>query len=356
MWVLLGTDKGKGIYRASWNAQTGALGKPELALASVRPSFFAGHPRLPVVYSADEGSGSQATVSAVRYDPVTGALKLVNQVPSFGDSPCYVSAANGGMVFSANYAGGTFLANRLSADGALAADGKAHQLFTPAPLPHPGPVPDRQDAPHLHCAFVDEEHCYVCDLGGDRIFAFPLRRETGGELFGPPLPTATRPGSGPRHITKLRSAGAQRDFLVIHELDCTLEVFRHTGAGPLARVDGTAVSTLPEGAARKGSTASEVVVAPGARFVYTAARGANVIAVFRVDGTALKPMQHISCGGDQPRWIGLDPSGRWLLCCNQAGNNVAVFARDQETGMLTPAHEPVAAESPMCVHFLLGQA
>ena len=43
-WVLLGTDTGKGIYRARWDAATGGLGEIELATETDRPDFLAMHP------------------------------------------------------------------------------------------------------------------------------------------------------------------------------------------------------------------------------------------------------------------------------------------------------------------------
>ena len=59
-WVLLGTDTGKGVYRAGWNSATGTLGKIELVAEAVRPSYLAKHPTLPVVYAVNAASGRRA--------------------------------------------------------------------------------------------------------------------------------------------------------------------------------------------------------------------------------------------------------------------------------------------------------
>jgi 6-phosphogluconolactonase (cycloisomerase 2 family) len=44
--------------------------------------------------------------------------------------------------------------------------------------------------------------------------------------------------------------------------------------------------------------------------------------------------------------------GKWLLCANMVGNNVAVFGIDSRTGRLKSAAEPVEQPSPSCIMLL----
>src|ERR1700727_749905 len=67
-WVFLGTDMGKGIYRARWDAAAGTIGPVELAAETDRPDFFALHPTLPVLYTANAVAGAKAAISAYRFD------------------------------------------------------------------------------------------------------------------------------------------------------------------------------------------------------------------------------------------------------------------------------------------------
>src|ERR1700722_13227312 len=71
-WVFLGTDRGKGIYRARWNAATGELGAIELAAETDRPDFFALHPKLPVMYTVNSVGLGKGGVSGYRVNPATG--------------------------------------------------------------------------------------------------------------------------------------------------------------------------------------------------------------------------------------------------------------------------------------------
>jgi len=57
------------------------------------------------------------------------------------------------------------------------------------------------------------------------------------------------------------------------------------------------------------------------------------------------------CGGKIPRSFTLDPTERWVLVANQVSNNVSVFARNPETGVLAEKGKSVAVGTPMCILF-----
>lgn len=348
-WVLLGTDKGKGIYRAAWNAATGTLGPVELAVETARPDFFTRHPTLPVVYSVNSESGAAAGVSSFKLNAASGSLTLMNEVSSQGDGPCFVSVdATGEMAFVANYAGGSFAAFRLTNVGTLA---QAIGVFRYNQATH-GPVPGRQDAAHIHCATLapGNSHVIACDLGDDVLLVFPIGPGL-GDYVRVPERVAARPGSGPRHVA-FHPNGSW--VYCIHELDNTIDLYdwRLEHGKPVMRMrEGSVVSTVAHGAPA-GSTACEIVVSDDGRFVYACTRGEGSLVSFRVDQSTglLTEHQRMSCGGTTPRYIAFDPSRRWLLCCNQESpGSVTVFAHDAATGRLTARPRHFAAPTPMFV-------
>jgi 6-phosphogluconolactonase len=354
-WVLLGTNEGKGIYRAAWNAATGTLGPVELAVETVRPDFLARHPTLPVVYSVNSAGGAGAGVSSFVLDRARAGLTRMNEVGSGGDGPCFVSVdRTGQMAFVANYAGGSFAAFRLTNMGKLA---EAIGIFKYNQAAH-GPVAGRQDSAHIHCATVapGNMHVIACDLGDDVLLVFPVGPGL-GDYVRVPQRVAARPGSGPRHVA-FHPNGSW--VYCIHELDNTVDLYdwRMERGQPMMRMrEGSVVSTLAPGMNRAGHTACEVVVSDDGRFVYTCTRcvdgsGEGSLAVFRVEQSTglLSEHQRLSCGGEVPRYIAFDPSRRWLLCCNQESpGSVTVFAHDAATGRLNvrPRHFP--APTPMFV-------
>lgn len=350
-WVFLGTDKGPGIYRSSWDATTGTLGVPELAITTVRPDYFALHPKLPVLYTVNSSGGGKGALSALKVNASTGALTLMNTVSSNGDGPCFVSVdPTGHAAFAANYSGGSFSAFTIAPDGSLVDNNDVYDCHTSACGPT-GPVKDRQDAAHIHCANISPDNRFVlaCDLGDDAIEVFPITPHSKHPL-GKPTRVAARPGSGPRHVAFHPNG---RWLYVVHELDATIELFDWK-SGKLTRRDGTAIHTT-DGAPKPGDSGCEIAVSPNGRFVYHCTRGANTLEVFRVDATtgALTLQQRLSCGGAVPRYFGFDPTHRWLLCTNQsAPGSVTVFAHDPGTGKLTGPTQTLAADTPMFVQFV----
>ena len=156
------------------------------------------------------------------------------------------------------------------------------------------------------------------------------------------------PGAGPRHLAfhpKLPLV------FVANELDSTVTTLgfdREAGAlSPLRTL-----STLPADWTGANCPA-DIHVASSGRTAYVSNRGHNSLAVFSVaDSTgALSLDQVVSARGDWPRNFSLDPTGRWLLVANQKSGSVVVFARDQESGRLTPTAQRLAVPSPVCVRF-----
>jgi 6-phosphogluconolactonase len=56
--------------------------------------------------------------------------------------------------------------------------------------------------------------------------------------------------------------------------------------------------------------------------------------------------------GNYPRSFQLDPSGRFLYCCNQRSDNVAIFAVDESSGTPRFTGQFVPVGNPSCVVFL----
>jgi 6-phosphogluconolactonase len=358
-WVFLGTDHGKGIYRARWNAATGELGAIELAVETDRPDFFALHPKLPVLYTVNSVSDGKGGVSSYRINEPLGSLTLINRVSSHGDGPCAVSIDRSGKsAFVANYNGGSMAAYWVGASGALT-EAVAFDCRQDPVCGSLGPVKDRQDAAHLHCVTLSpqDDFVLVCNLGEDTIEVFQIMG--GAHPQGEPLRVAARAGSGPRHLAFHPSG---KWLYCIHELDCSVDLYDwnvRSGVPDVKLRETSVISTLTKGTPLTGNTGCEIAVSDDGRFVYTCSRGVDEIVVFRVNPSTglLTEQQRISSGGKVPRYFALDPSRSWLVCCNQGAGatpvgNVTVFAHDAATGRLSDKPKTFAAETPMFTLFV----
>ncbi|HEV2670530.1 MAG TPA: lactonase family protein [Gemmatimonadales bacterium] len=337
------------IYLVSMDRRSGELLRVGTVAAGPNPSFLALRPNGQVLYAVNELEKSNGkatgTVSAFTIERATGALTRLNQQPSGGGAPCFVSVDRSGRIaLVANYAGGNVALLPIEATGALAPAAQVVQHTGK------GPNAERQEAPHAHCILSDPSNRFAlaADLGADRVFVYrldldgkSLRHVEGGDAV-------MRPGAGPRHIAFHPTLPL---VFVACELDSTVVTLRFDAErGALSALDRR--STLPTGWTGTNYPA-DIHVAASGRTLYVSNRGHNSIAVFSVAEStgALALEQVVSTEGDWPRNFSLDPSGRWLLVANQRSDSVVVFGREPDTGKLTPTRQRLALPSPVCLRF-----
>ncbi|MEP6858201.1 MAG: lactonase family protein [Gemmatimonadales bacterium] len=338
-----------GIHLLRMDRRSGKMRRVGSMNAGANPSFLAIHPNRRVLYAVNEvekhNGRATGAVSAFSIANDTGALTKLDEQPSEGGAPCFVSVDRSGrVVLVANYAGGSVALLPIRADGGLA---PATQV-----VQHTGSGPNaaRQEAPHAHCIVADPSNRFAlaADLGADRVFVYrldldgkSLHRVEGGDAV-------MRSGAGPRHIAFHPTLPL---VFVANELDSTVATLRFDAErGALSPLG--IHSTVPAGWSGTNYPA-DIHIAPSGRTLYVSNRGHNSLAVFSVAEStgALALEQVISTEGDWPRNFSLDPTGRWLLVANQRSNSVVVFSRDQKSGRLTPAHQRISLPSPVCLRF-----
>ena len=341
-----GDSKAEGITQLRFDDVTGALRVEGVAARSESPSFVALSADGRFVYSVGEPGG---VVTAYAVEPASGGLRELNRLPVGDDErqgPCHLCLVPGAqLLVTANYVGGSVSTFSVATDGRLGArTGYIRHAGS-------GPNPQRQQAPHAHGAVVspDGRHVLVNDLGTDRVYVYAVDRERQTLKPEPAGEGVLAAGAGPRHGA-FDPAG--RVFHCLNELDSTLTPLLWDGK-KASLTASTSLSTLPEGG-HAGNSTAEVVVHPGGRWVLASNRGHDSIAVFEVD--AAQPGKvtlrgTTPCGGRVPRNFTLSPDGRWVLVAHQESQTVQVFAFDAGSGAMTPKGEPVAVGKPVCLVF-----
>jgi 6-phosphogluconolactonase len=137
-------------------------------------SYGAFDAALGVHYLVDEKAQGQVAAFAAQ---AQGWRRLSSA--RVGNAPCFVSVAPGGGALAvANYAGGSVSLLPLADDGAVR-PGSADRGVDGS-----GPLADRQNGPHVHCARFHGGRLYFTDLGADRVYA--CRWEPGIARLGQP--------------------------------------------------------------------------------------------------------------------------------------------------------------------------
>jgi len=359
--VDLPPGNGRGIHIFQVNRITGAMTPAGIYELGTSPSCLALAASRTHLYSANEtdrvGDDNEGTVSAFAIAPETNQLTLLNTVRSGGAGPTYVSVhPSGNFLLVANYFGGSVAVLPILADGRLgeATDIKKDTGKLGPTIATNAPVGSfafsGHDRTHAHMIQADPSGRFVLhvDLGLDQIFVWKFDDRKGVLAPNEPHVVSLPAGDGPRHF-HFHPNG--RWLYSIQEEGSTIVGFDYDSAtGRL--VSKQSLSTLPTGFA--GSNfCSEILVSFDGNFVYVGNRLHDSIGIFSVGKNGeLTFLGEEWTRGNYPRSFTFEPTGQFLYCCNQRGDNVTVFQTNRKTGELkfTGHYTPVG--NPSCIVFL----
>lgn len=344
-YLLVGTytkTGSKGIYVYKFNPESGKASHVSNTDSADNPSFLTLTGNF--LYAANEtGGDNPGHVSAYSFNKDSGSLTFLNSTPAGGDAPCYVSVTEDGKwVAVGNYSGGNFSVLPVKEDGSL--------LPAVQTIQHEGSGPnkDRQSEPHVHATVFspDGDYLLVTDLGLDKIMVYKFDKSNEKPLEEEPYSyVSVAPGGGPRHIT----FGSDGKYVyLVRELDGMASVFEFND-GELKQIQE--VPMHPEGN-REKMDGAEIVLSPDNKFLYISNRGnENALSIFSVDEKTKKltAVGYQPTGGKNPRNFIIDPTGNYLLVAHQDSNNVIIFKRDKETGLLEKTGEEIDIPMPVCL-------
>ncbi|GFZ83204.1 6-phosphogluconolactonase [Paenibacillus marchantiophytorum] len=339
----------EGIRLYSLNSEHGELTLVAAYHDLPNASFLALNDTRSVLYAVSEtvtyngGFGGAAAAYAIQAG--TWTLEKINQQPTDGSAPCYISLDKTNRIaLVANYGSGDVTVYPIEDGGGLG----AHSPL----VKHEGalgPQTDRQEAPHAHSIVPSPNNRFAisADLGLDRLMVSRIDAERG--ILLPHGEAVMKPGAGPRHLVY---SADSRYVYAINELDSTISVLGfEADAGVLTALQS--IETLPEGFSGE-STCADIHLSGDGRFLYASNRGHDSIAVYAVDresGT-LSVVGWQATLGRTPRNFALSPQGDYLLAANQDSSSITVFRIDAETGMLQETGQSAAVARPVCIKFL----
>lgn len=337
------TTVSDGIYVFKFNTRTGENSMISVAIAS-NPSFLTISPDKRFVYAVNENAPGQVT--AFSFDKKTGKLTKLNQQPSQGKHPCYVTTdKTGKWVIAGNYSSGTVAVFPVNKDGSL---GKPTDS-----VHHVGSSvnSERQESAHVHATVLNQNNktLYVPDLGLDKVMLYNLDTKA-GKLKEAETPfVKTKPGAGPRHID-IHPNG--KFAYLIEELTGTVSVFRIKTDGSLSLIQN--ISCQPREYTGPAGSA-DIHVSPDGKFLYCSNRGeSNTIGIFGINNATgeLTWVNYQSTLGLAPRNFNFDPSGNFLLVANQNSDEIIIFKRDKNTGLLTNTGKKIKVAKPVCLKWI----
>ncbi|HEU4859045.1 MAG TPA: lactonase family protein [Chitinophagaceae bacterium] len=344
--LILGTytsEQSDGVYVYKFNTETGENSFVSSVKTS-NPSFVAVSPNKKFVYVVNEDD--PGNVTAFSFNRSNGQLAQLNQQPSHGRHPCYITIdKNGKWVIVGNYSSGTIAVYPTNKDGSLgsATDSVLHEGSSVNS--------ERQEAAHVHATVLNKNNktLYVPDLGMDMVAMYNLDNKT-GKLKEFPTPfVATEPGAGPRHLD-IHPNG--KYAYLMEEMNGAVSVYKIENDGYLSLLQN--ISGLPRDFNGVVGSA-DIHVSPDGKFLYCSNRGeSNTIGIFSINQSngQLNWIDHQSTLGKTPRNFNIDPTGNFLLVANQNSDEVVIFKRDKQTGLLTDTGKRINVSKPVCLKWI----
>jgi 6-phosphogluconolactonase len=292
--------------------------------------------------------GAGGGVSAFAINPQNGSLRYLNSQPSMGSNPTAVIidktntrvvVANHGAVNKIaviKKKNGAPYVERTTDDGTVALfpvkpDGSLDQAADVSVFEQ---RPSLDDGPGAACHSVifdrTQRWIIASDNGYDHIYVYPFdpgSRELKAKAFPTP------PGKAPRHFAVHPRAPY---FFMTNEREASISSFHFdSGNGEVRPVQ--TIATIPDGYSGPRVSPTDIRIHPNSKFVYSANRGDDSVAVFAVNEATggLTRVEVVKTGGQGPREINIEPSGKFLFSCNLQSNDVTSFALDGNTGKMT---------------------
>lgn len=323
----------KGVYSAILDTEKGEFSDLELVVEVQNPTYLdldaKGH--LYTVAMNEAGGG----IGAFDFDGEKATE--INLVVAEGAPLCYVGVDEvRGLVYGANYhLGQVRVYKRLENGG----------LELAAQVQHTGNGPhENQDKPHIHYTdLTPDNRLVVCDLGTDGVYTYDVADN--GELTLVDTYFATA-GAGSRHITFHPNG---KIAYLMGELNSTVEVLSYdTASGKFALLQ--AITTLPETHEGFNGTAA-IRLSKDGKHLYASNRGNDSLVVYNVseNGETIEIAQWISVEGKTPRDFNFSKSEDFVIVANQDSDNVTVFKRDKDSGLLSLVQKDFYVPEATCV-------
>ena len=324
--------------------------------AGTQPQWLASHKNKMYAISRTRFSTAASTscgVFAFQRPPATEAagtpLKLLDTKSSHGQGDVHCDVSHDGRTLAAtNNEASTMVIYPLSVNGLI---GEAAYKVEYV-LNQLGPGVKESQAksfPHETAFDPSGRFLFVPARGDDRVHVYSVpsadRVKQLEDIIAPP-------GTGPRH-TAFRPTNKKNSYLyLLGELDNTIRVYTidyarapHHLKSTLHQIISTLGPNLPRTPPDRTSLASEMAFTSDGRFAYacnrnTKIRESDTFAVYAIDD--VDPINHLTYIAEEktlgkiPRHFTLSPDreNRYLAVANEYSNDIVVFERDVQTGLM----------------------
>lgn len=331
----------QGIYSFKLDVQSGKISEPTFVSELKDPTYLtisSDNQHLYTIYKND-GKGA---IAHYKINKNTGELSFIAKSESENGSYCHLSTDRSlKRLVAASYGDGRVESYTLFKDGTISPVASTIQ--------HKGSGPNlnRQEKAHTHYAGFtpDEKFIVVVDLGIDQILTYHIVEDQ----FQLCNKTKLEPGCGPRHLVFHPNKSYAYVMCELRPEVLVMEFNQENGSFHIIQH----IRSVPDDF-KENNQGSAIHISSDGHFIYASNRGHDSIAVFEIneDSGKLSFIQLISTEGHWPRDFSLDPTENFLIASNEESGTLTLYARDQQTGILSLLQSSVTVPYPTCVKFL----
>lgn len=242
--------------------------------------------------------------------------KLIDQKKLDGGALCHIMySSKNKALFGACYGTGTIFSIRVN-------EGRFEEiLYFEKQISD-----DNKELTRAHSVLLnsDETRLIVANIALDLIYIYDIHKG----ILRLSNKIAMPKGVGPRHTLL-----STDDTLLYIITEYSNEIFVYRNLPNQGYQLQQRISTLPDQFCGV-SNCSTLCFSKNGTYLYAANRGADTIALFRVNEEGeLCYVQDFSCEGRHPRHMIITSDGNYLIVCNQYSDEVAMFTLNQEKGL-----------------------
>lgn len=272
-----------------------------------------------------------------------GGLKPINQVGIEGMRGCYLSAdKNGRFLYVGGYHDGKVTVVHTHQDGRLGSvmSGIFHKGL--------GSVAERNFRPHVSCVIPTPDGKYLCavDNGIDQVKIYKVNEKNAKLTLYDIL--RCKLDSGPRLLTFSPDG---RFAYINAELTNEVCVYTYNGSGKSPEFEKIQEISVVRDTTAQGNACCGMKISPSGNYLYCSTAGENTVAVFKRDQETglLTRLCCLPISGEYPKDIDVFPGEKTLVVLNHETNEIRFFTIDYEKGLLVMKGRPVKVDTPNCI-------
>ncbi len=248
-------------------------------------------------------------------------------------TPCYISSNYQGYILTSNYHSSTVCLYKQNNDEIILLDKIEH--FGKS-------IKREQEKSHIHFSDFtpDKKFVIVCDLGDDKLLTYKIESEKLIKV----AEYNCKKGAGARHIT----FHPQKNIAyLICELEATIEVLKYDdNYETFEKIQE--IKIIEDDTQKKW--ASAIHVSKDGKNIYVSNRGYDVIVCFKINEKGLlTKIQTAETFGSVPRDFYFDISNKFIIVAHQETDNLTLFERNLETGLITVIQKDIFAPEVICI-------